>query len=105
VLFDGSPRVLAIDGISLESQLEGTILFLRNHDEPGVIGQVGNTLGRLGVNIATFAQGRREATRGAEAVSLVRVDGAVQDSIVGEFSQIKAITEARLLRFNEWAAK
>jgi len=24
---------------------------------------------------------------------------------VGEFSQIKAITEARLLRFNEWAAK
>jgi D-3-phosphoglycerate dehydrogenase len=105
VLFDGSPRVLAIDGISLESQLEGTILFLRNHDEPGVIGQVGNTLGRLGVNIATFALGRREATRGAEAVSLVRVDGAVQDSIVGEFSQIKAITEARLLRFNEWAGK
>ena len=51
--------------------------FLRNHDEPGVIGQVGNTLGRLGVNIATFALGRREATRGAEAVSLVRVDGAV----------------------------
>src|SRR6266705_2294420 len=75
VLFDGSPRVLAIDGISLESQLEGTILYLRNHDEPGVIGQVGNTLGRLGVNIATFALGRREATRGAEAVSLVRIDG------------------------------
>src|ERR1700675_2422436 len=90
VLFDGSPRVLAIDGISLESQLGGTILYLRNHDEPGVIGQVGNTLGRLGVNIATFALGRREATRGAEAVSLVRVDGPVQDSILSEILQIKA---------------
>src|SRR6266851_5727111 len=99
VLFDGSPRVLAIDGISLESQLGGTILYLRNHDEPGVIGQVGNTLGRLGVNIATFALGRREATRGAEAVSLVRVDGPVQDSILSEILQIKAITEAKLLRF------
>ena len=45
------PRVLAIDGISLEAQLAGTILYLRNHDEPGVIGQVGGTLGKLGVNI------------------------------------------------------
>src|SRR5258708_7639721 len=98
VLFDGSPRVLAIDGIALESLLEGTILYLRNHDEPGVIGQVGNTLGRLGVNIATFALGRREATRGAEAVSLVRVDGPAQDSILSEIRQIKAITEARIFR-------
>jgi len=98
VLFDGTPRVLAIDGISLETQLEGTILFLRNHDEPGVIGQVGSTLGRLGVNIATFALGRREAARGADAVSLVRLDGEVPDSILQEISEIKAITEARILR-------
>jgi D-3-phosphoglycerate dehydrogenase len=101
VLFDGTPRVLAIDGISLESQLEGNILFLRNHDEPGVIGNVGSTLGRLGVNIATFALGRRDAARGAEAVSLVRVDGAMQDSILGEIRQIQAITEARILRLDE----
>src|SRR5260370_15607176 len=60
VLFDGSPRVLAIDGISLEPQLEATILYLRNHDEPRVIGQFCNTLRRLGVNIATFALVRRE---------------------------------------------
>jgi hypothetical protein len=42
--------------------------------------------------------GRREATRGAEAVSLVRVDGPAEDSILIEIRQIKAITEARLLR-------
>jgi hypothetical protein len=52
----------------------------------------------LGVNIATFALGRREATRGSEAVSLVRVDGPVDDSILKEISQIKAITEARIIR-------
>ena len=98
VLHDGSPRVLSIDGISLEAQLAGTILFLRNVDEPGVIGQVGNTLGKLGVNIATFALGRREAARGAEAVSLVRLDGVVSDSILQPISEIKAITGAKLLR-------
>jgi D-3-phosphoglycerate dehydrogenase len=98
VLFDGTPRVLAIDGISLESQLDGTLLFLRNRDEPGVIGQVGSTLGRLGVNIATFALGRREATRGSEAASLVMVDGPVSEEILTDILEIKAITTAKLLR-------
>jgi len=101
VLFDGTPRVLAIDGIALESQLEGNILYLRNHDEPGVVGQVGSTLGRLGVNIATFALGRREATRGAAAVSLVRVDGPVADNVLAEIKQIKAITDARIFRLGD----
>ena len=98
VLHDGSPRVLQIEGIPLEAQLEGTILYLRNRDEPGVIGQVGTTLGKHGVNIATFALGRREAQRGAEAVSLVRIDGEVSSSILGPIRSITAITEAKLLR-------
>ncbi|HJZ64715.1 MAG TPA: phosphoglycerate dehydrogenase [Candidatus Acidoferrum sp.] len=102
VLHDGSPRVLAIEGIALEAQLAGTILFLRNVDEPGVIGQVGNTLGKLGVNIATFALGRREAIRGAEAVSLVRLDGEVSDSILDPIKGIKAITSAKLLRLGNF---
>jgi D-3-phosphoglycerate dehydrogenase len=100
VLHDGSPRVLQIEGIPLEAQLEGTILYLRNRDEPGVIGQIGSTLGKLGVNIATFALGRREAQRGADAVSLVRVDGEVSASILEPIRAIPAITEAKLLRLS-----
>jgi len=91
--------VLQIEGIPLEAQLEGTILYLRNRDEPGVIGQIGSTLGKLGVNIATFALGRREAQSGADAVSLVRVDGEVSTSILGPIRAIPAITEAKLLHF------
>jgi D-3-phosphoglycerate dehydrogenase len=98
VLHDGSPRVLMIEGIPLEAQLEGTILYLRNDDKPGVIGQVGSTLGRLGVNIATFALGRSAAHEGAHAVSLVRVDGEVSASILDPIRAIPAITEARLVR-------
>jgi D-3-phosphoglycerate dehydrogenase len=98
VFHDGSPRLLAMEGIPLEAQLEGTILYLRNRDEPGVIGQVGTTLGKLGVNIATFALGRREAVRGAEAAALVRVDGQVSASILDSIRAIPAITEAKLLR-------
>ena len=100
VLHDASPRLLQIDGIPLEAQLDGTILYLRNRDEPGVIGQVGTMLGKYGVNIATFALGRREATKGAQAVSLVRLDGEVFNSILEPIKGIPAITEAKLLRLN-----
>ena len=98
VLFDGSPRVLQIDEISLEAELAGTILYLRNRDEPGVIGQVGSTLGSMGVNIATFALGRRDTAKGAEAASLVRLDGEVSDSILNAIRGIPAITVARLIK-------
>jgi D-3-phosphoglycerate dehydrogenase len=99
-LHDGSPRVLMVDGIPVEAQLEGTLLYLRNRDEPGVIGQVGSTLGKQGVNIPTFALGRREASRGAEAVSLVRLDGEVTESVLQAIRQISAITESKLVRLN-----
>jgi D-3-phosphoglycerate dehydrogenase len=101
VLHDGSPRVLQIQGIPLEAQLDGTILYLRNRDEPGVIGQVGTTLGKQGVNIATFALGRREANRGAEAVSLVCLDGDVAASVLIPIREIAAITEAKLLHLGK----
>ncbi len=97
VLHDGTPRVIMIEGIPLEAQLEGTILYLRNEDKPGVIGQVGSTLGQLGVNIATFALGRSAAHQGAHAVSLVRVDGEVTTTVLEPIRKIAAITEARLL--------
>lgn len=98
VLHDGSPRVINIDGIALEAQLDGTMLYLRNNDEPGVIGHVGTTMGKHGVNIATFALGRREATVGAEAVSLVRLDGNVTEAILGPIKEHSAITQAKLIR-------
>jgi len=97
VLHDGTPRVIQIDGIALEAQLDGTILYIRNHDEPGVIGFIGTTLGRHGVNIATFALGRREAARGAEAVSLVRLDGKVSEDILAPLKDNPAIRQAKLL--------
>ncbi len=97
VLHDGSARLLAMEGIPLEAQLEGTILYLRNRDEPGVIGNVGTTLGKLGVNIATFALGRK-AVFGEEAAALVRLDGPVSATILEPIRAIPAITEAKLLR-------
>ena len=93
-----SPRLLRVDGMALEAPLEGTLLLLRNRDVPGAIGMIGTLLGTLNLNIATYALGRREAVRGAEAISVVRLDGDAPDSVLAPLRELEAITEARLVR-------
>ncbi len=94
---DGSPRILALDDMALEAPLEGTLLLSRNIDVPGVIGRIGTELGSLGVNIATFALGRRGPGGGAEALALIGVDGKVDASVVQHVRGLPSVTDARLV--------
>ena len=77
ILYGTTPRLLQINGIACEAPLEGKLLIMTNRDVPGVIGQVGTLLGSQGLNIATFALGRRAAQLGAEALAIVQLDGDV----------------------------
>jgi D-3-phosphoglycerate dehydrogenase / 2-oxoglutarate reductase len=94
----GGPRILLLDSIELEAPLEGTLLLTRNLDVPGVIGRIGTALGNMGVNIATFALGRRRPEQGADALALVRLDGDVDNAVAHQIRAIPSITEAKLIR-------
>ena len=48
------------------------MLYTTNKDVPGVIGTLGQIMGRNGVNIANFTLGR--AAEGGEAIALLYVD-------------------------------
>jgi D-3-phosphoglycerate dehydrogenase len=98
VLYGTTPRVLGLNGIAVESSLEGTLLMLSNRDVPGVIGEIGTLLGREGFNIATFALGRREAVLGADALALIGLDGAVSTNILDLLHAIPNVIQARIVR-------
>ena len=91
-----SPRLVLLDGISVEAPLEGTMIVICNTDQPGVIGDVGTVLGRHHVNIATFALGRDRD----RAIGVVIVDetAPIPDAVLDELRQLKAIREVRLVR-------
>lgn len=100
VLHGDSPRLLAIDGIDIESRLEHNLIFLRNRDVPGVIGRVGTILAKHGINIANFSLGRTESDGINEvrwAVSVVRVDGPVPEEVLAELRTIDAVTMAKAI--------
>ncbi len=94
VLHGRSPRLLAVDGIDIEVPLYGTLVAIRNHDVPGVIGRIGTVLGEHQVNIANFALGRgREGT----AIAVVQVDGGITPAAIAALEAIEAVTRVRLV--------
>jgi len=104
ILYGTTPRVLQLNGIAVEAPLEGTLLVMRNRDVPGVIGGVGTMLGSLGLNISTFALGRREAVLGAEALAIVGLDGEVSDAILPQLRALPNVMEAKIIRLPASAA-
>lgn len=87
-LFAGEkPRVVEIDNIAMEAEIGANMLYLRNHDKPGFIGQLGTLLGAAGVNIGTFHLGRSGA--GGDALAFIEVDGPVPEQVLGQIRELK----------------
>jgi D-3-phosphoglycerate dehydrogenase/(S)-sulfolactate dehydrogenase len=74
------PRLVRVDKFELEAVPEGAILVMHNDDKPGVIGNVGRTLGEAQVNIAQFALARDR--KSGEALALVNVDSAAAPEVL-----------------------
>jgi len=86
------PRLVEVDGLTIESRPEGHMLFVRNRDVPGVVGKIGTILGRSGVNIAGIHLGRTADQEGA--ISIIDVDLPVPPDI-SEIESFEEITGVR----------
>ncbi|MDA9930610.1 ACT domain-containing protein, partial [Alphaproteobacteria bacterium] len=90
-------RIVEVQSIPVESNFPETLLYLRNYDKPGFIGDLGGLCGRHGINIATFHLGRREA--GGEAIALVEIDQRIDPSVLSELRNLDQVVRADLLHF------
>jgi D-3-phosphoglycerate dehydrogenase len=103
VLHGNSPRLLACDGIDIEAPLEGTLLFIRNRDVPGVIGRIGTILGEHSVNIANFSLGRSRKDYGsspAPALAVIHADGKIDAAVLDALRKVDAITQVRVIELD-----
>lgn len=97
VFSDGRPRIVQVRGIDMDFAVMPHMLFVRNQDQPGFIGQFGNVMGEAGVNIATFNLGRER--RGGDAIAVVAVDEDVSDEVVTRIAGLPQVVRVRRLRF------
>ncbi len=91
------PRVVEIEGIPVEAEFAPHMLYVRNKDKPGFIGNLGRTLGDAGCNIATFHLGR--TAPGQDAICLVAIDQPLTETMLGKIRAIPLVVKARSLRF------
>ena len=92
-----SPRLVEINGISMDAQLGPNMVYITNEDKPGLIGSLGSALGEAGINIATFNLGR--ANVGGDAIALIETDGPVSDQVADQVRGLPNVVSVTPLVF------
>jgi D-3-phosphoglycerate dehydrogenase len=93
-----APRIVGIDGHSVDVPPSQHMLVVRNADEPGMIGTVGTILGAAGVNIADMDVGTN--AEGAPALMAISTDEPVPRDVVDRLRAEPGILDARALELD-----
>lgn len=95
-LYNGfGPRIVEIDGYTLDVAPQGNILYTRHIDQPGMIGRIGTLLGDTQINIAAMQVGRRET--GGQAIMALSVDKPIPEEVVAHIGSVQGITFVRAI--------
>ena len=86
-------KIIAIDKFDLDLPPTDHLLFLRYTDRPGVVGIVGETLGKSGINIASMQVARSSA--GGEALMAITVDSAIPADLIENVAKATGANLAR----------
>lgn len=74
------PRIVMIDKFVLDVIPEGNMLVLYNYDKPGVIGNIGMTLGNNNINIARLHLSREQVD--GQALVVLSTDSLLPDDVL-----------------------
>jgi D-3-phosphoglycerate dehydrogenase len=97
VFSDGKPRFIQIKGINIDAEVGAHMLYTTNEDVPGIIGLLGMTMGKNGVNIANFTLGR--SAPGRDAIALLYLDQAIDPKVVETLENTGMFQQVSPLRF------
>jgi D-3-phosphoglycerate dehydrogenase len=92
-------RLTRIGEFTIDVTPRRTLLVLRNHDVPGVIGHVGTLLGAESVNIAEYHQSR--VVRGGDALAAVSLDAPRNESQRQRLLALPDICSAAVIIFED----
>lgn len=96
LLGDAHPRIVRIDDYHVDVVPSGTLIVLKNHDVPGVIGRVGTILGDHSINIAGYHQAR--LSKGGDALAAIAVDGEVGTPVRDALLELAEVSRAVVVR-------
>lgn len=89
-------RIVRINKFSMEVIPAGNMLVLYNYDKPGVIGNIGNTLGDNKVNIARMHLGREHVDQ--QALVILSTDSQVSEEVLQKLRNLPHVIAVKSLK-------
>jgi D-3-phosphoglycerate dehydrogenase / 2-oxoglutarate reductase len=90
-----APRIVGIDGHSVDLPPAQHMLVVHNDDSPGMIGRVASVLGRAGLNISNMDVG--QSPSGEAALMVIATDTTVPAEVVEEILRQEGVQSARAI--------
>jgi D-3-phosphoglycerate dehydrogenase len=91
-------RLVDVDGVEVDAIPQGSLLYVKNDDTPGVVGHIGTVLGESGINIARMTVGRKPGS--GRAVMLIEVDSEAPPAVLEALRGLAGIRDARGIRLD-----
>jgi D-3-phosphoglycerate dehydrogenase len=90
------PRIVKIDEYYVEFYPIGQMLFVRNWDRPGLIGNLGSLMGKHSINIAAMTFGRDEP--GGKAISVLNIDSPATAEVIEKIKKTENILAVKVIK-------
>lgn len=79
---EGRQRIVRVNDYWVDFVPYGNLFIFQNHDKPCVIGNIGQILGKAGINIANFALGRKDMS--GLALGALEVDEDIPEELINK---------------------
>lgn len=93
VLDPAQPRIISVDGYNVDVKPWGYKIFIRNADQPGMVGRIGTVLGMHNINISDMTLGRKE--KKGLAVMVLEVDELVSEEAIRQLRALDGVESVR----------
>lgn len=89
------PRLVRINEYPVEVAPDGIVLLIHTEDRPGVIGNIGTTLGLKGINIGNMQFGRD--MRGGKSLCILHLDALPSADVLEDLKKLPHVLSVQLL--------
>ncbi|MDB6052943.1 MAG: D-3-phosphoglycerate dehydrogenase [Verrucomicrobiales bacterium] len=90
------PRIVRLSGQPVEIVPEGVLFLMNNKDRPGIVGYIGNLMGKHNVNIASMSLSRENV--GGKALTVLNLDSVPPASVLEEIQKDPDISNVRIVK-------